>query len=178
VAPHLGRDAADEVVQLETSRPHDDVFWSSMNGLPFDSWTEKRFMVKLGLAKGQLVRVAPARAGASARVVDGRSGADIRHRPQNAMVLSLGGLDAVIWPQRPVRGRTAWKLDGLAVVAAAGRKLTVNIEIDGPQHDPLRDLFRQEDFNLPTLRYSAATVNAPGFIKRLFTDLRTLLGAQ
>jgi hypothetical protein len=78
-------------------------------------------MVKLGLAKG---RIAPARVGACARVIDARTGADTRHRPQLAMGLSIGGVDAVIWPQRPVRAHWAWKLDGLVVAGRAGRKLT------------------------------------------------------
>jgi hypothetical protein len=176
IAPHLGPAAQQEVELLEARRANDDTFWRLLNGMPYDSWTEKRLVIKLGLAGGELIRIAPARLGACAPVVDGRRGHDTRRRPQVAMVVSCQGVSAVFWFQGPVRGlTTTWKLDALVVAAVGDRRVTVNLEADGPDHDARRDWFRQEDLGLPTLRYTAATVNAPGFISRLFSDLRRLI---
>jgi hypothetical protein len=176
VALHLGAEARHEVELLEARRAGDDAFWRLLNGLPYDSWTEKRMAVKLGLAHGELVRVAPRRLGACARVVDARTGHDNRHRPLPAMVVGCQGISAALWFQCPVRGATTtWKLDALVVVAVGGQRLTVNVEADGPDHEAWRDWRREQDLGLPTLRYTAAVVNARGFVRRLFSDLRRLV---
>jgi hypothetical protein len=92
------------------------------------------------------------------------------------MVVQHQGMSAIFWFQCPVRGATTtWKLDALVVAAFNGRRVTVDVEADGPDHDPGRDRRRQDDLELPTLRYTAAAVNAPGWVSRLFADLRRLV---
>ncbi len=174
VACHLGKDAQEEIELLE-SRQTGDTFWKLLNGIPFDSWTERRFMVKLGLAGGQMVRLAPARVGVQCRLVD-HHGVEVGHRPLPAMVVHYQGVTAVIWPQRAVQAETLWKLDALAVVSAGGNRLTVNIEIDDPdRHNRARDSYRDDDVSLTVLRYHPGVINARGFILRLFSDLKKLV---
>lgn len=174
VAIHLGRGAQEEVKLLESRQPS-DAFWRVLNGMPFDSWTEKRFLVKLGLAGGEFVRLAPARLGVPSRVVNTK-GIDTRHRPQPAMVVRYMGVSAVFWPQRPVQGTTLWKLDTLVVATWQGKRLTFNVELDNPKtHDPRRDEYRTRDVGLPTLRYQADVVNAMGFMNRLFSDIQRVI---
>lgn len=174
IALHLGREAQEEVELLEC-RQKNDHYWRLFNSLPFDSWTEKRFMVKLGLAGGSLVRIAPARLGVAVNVVDAH-GVNTRQRPQVAMLVRHQGVAVALWPQRPVHASTLWKLDALAVVAWQGKRMTINIEIDNPAtHNRERDRYRDWDVGVPTLRYEADMVNAGGFLKRFFADIRQLV---
>lgn len=167
----LDRDLRQDLEMLESVQNKDE-FWKLMNGMQFDSATEKRFLVKLGLAGAEFVRVAPSRFGVSAWLVDVR-GEDVRRTAQPAMVLEEKGLAVAVWPQRAVHASRLWKLDALVVAAWKGRRLTIDLEFG--DDDSEQDARRQQELGLPVLRYEVDAVKAKGFVARLLRDVKKLV---
>ena len=70
IGMHLGPQAREEVEQLEAQRRDDDYVWQRLNQMSFDSWSEKRFTVRL-LETGSVMTVSPRAVGCAAQVVSG-----------------------------------------------------------------------------------------------------------
>ena len=154
MAVHLGAGAAEEVVRLERRRAGDDRFWRLANSLRFDSWSEKRLTVQLGLRCQQLVTASLSQLGSELRGADGLTGRDAHS--QAHPVFLIGHRDAsVAWmPQRCVRGASGYRWpDAILVVARRGRKITVVVEIDGPRYHRVlsRGEARDRDLGVPVL---------------------------
>ena len=71
---HLGENAGKEVRQLELLRKKDNRFWRDFNSLRFDSWSEKRLLVRLAALPCQFTPVRLKDLGCSLPVVDGETG--------------------------------------------------------------------------------------------------------
>ena len=87
MAIHLGASAAEEVSRLERRHSRDDRFWRLVNSLRFDSWSEKRLTVRVGLRCEQLVSVSLAALGCELQGVDGVSGRDTHRQNHPTFVL-------------------------------------------------------------------------------------------
>ena len=57
MGPHLGEEAARKARQLEALRPRAEHYWRNLNGVRYDSWTEKLFQVVVGLSGAELTGV-------------------------------------------------------------------------------------------------------------------------
>lgn len=169
---HLGLEAQREVEQLEALRPDDEPFWRLLNRLRFDSWSEKRLLVRAALSGGDLLQVAPQRAGCFARVAHGRTGRDASHTPLPAVLLTRGDLSVLFWIQAPVRTWCTFRrVDFLATVCDGRRKMTVAVEVDRPGKDPEAQHRRRLELGLPVLRVPADRVGDADVVERIVKRL-------
>lgn len=168
MALHLGLEARTEVERLEELRAEDDFFWRQFNWLRFDSWSEKRLLVRVALLGAQLMGVRLNRLGCSLKVIDGvTGGAPGVHR---AFVLK-GREASVVWcPQVAVRtGRGERCLDNLLIVSDGSKSVTVAVEVNGaPYHsDAAKERRRDRELGIPVLHVDAARVGDPGLIGQI-----------
>ena len=154
MALHLGASAAEEVSRLEKVHRKDDRFWRLVNSLRFDSWSEKRLTVRVGLGCEQLVSVSLAALGCELRGVDGVSGKDTHRQNHPTFVLVHQGA-AIAWmPQRCVRSQSGYRWpDAILVVSRGGHRITVVVEVDGPRYhqDIRRGEARDRDLGVDVL---------------------------
>ena len=168
MALHLSSQAREEVELLEKLRAEDELFWRQFNSLRFDSWSEKRLLVRVGLLGGQLVGVRLDRLGCSARAVDGKTGNKAGlHR---GFILKGKDGSAVWCPQVAIS--TALGIlcvDNLLVVSARGRRVTVAVEVNGRQwhQDEERQRRRDLALGIPVLHLDAGELHKPGLITRI-----------
>ena len=143
MAVHLGASAAEEVVRLERRRAGDDRFWRLANSLRFDSWSEKRLTVQLGLRCQQLVAASLSQLGCELRGADGLTGRDTHSQAHPVFLMRHQGASIAWMPQRCVRSASGYRWpDAIVVVAREGRKITLVVELDGPSFH--RELARGE----------------------------------
>ena len=170
MAIHLGERAADEVLQLERQRGGQDKFWRLVNGLRFDSWSEKRLVVQLGLRCEQLIPQSLGGLGSQLRSVDGVTGKDTYHQVQPTFVLRHKDA-AIAWiPQCCVRSTRGYRWpDGILVVARGGRKRTLVVEIDGPQYhrNVRKGEARDRDLGVPVLHVHPDVLRQPDGLDRI-----------
>jgi transcriptional regulator with XRE-family HTH domain len=124
IALRLGERAGLEVRRLEELRREDDCFWRQFNSFRFDSWSEKRLLVKVALLGVPLVGVRLERLGCELKVIDGVSGGTARlHR---AFVMK-GQEASLAWcPQVTVRTTNGYRcVDNLLVVSGGGKSVTL-----------------------------------------------------
>lgn len=168
MALHLSLGAREQVELLEKLRGEDELFWRQFNSLRFDSWSEKRLLVRVGLLGGQLLGVRLARLGCSLRLVDGKTGEPAGlHR---GFVLK-GRRASLVWcPQVAVKTPAGVLcVDNLLVVSARGRRLTVAVEVDGRKYhqDLERQRWRDRALGIPVLHLDAGELEQPGLITRI-----------
>ncbi len=99
-----------------------------------------------------------------------------RDRPFLALVVKHEEAVAALFPQLGIETRRGLVryADHLAGIAADDRRCFVNVELDGPDHDRVRDLRRAAELAIPTLRYGVKDVDCIGFSARLLADLRSI----
>ncbi|MDP2325811.1 MAG: helix-turn-helix transcriptional regulator [Gammaproteobacteria bacterium] len=179
IGPHLGAEAARQVRQLEALRPREEHFWRHLNGIPYDSWTEKLFQVGVGLSGAELTRVSLGSLGCELPSADGLTGRDSRKRPYPAFVTQQGDMAVAMFPQRCVGTAHGYRWpDTLVVAARDGRKITAVVELDGAPFHGNRDAERRRDRDLgvDVLHVDASEVGKPGLLKKIFDWLGGLLG--
>lgn len=177
IANFLGEKAQSEVVQLEKLRPKQNHFWRQMNSLTYQSWTEKRFQVRVGLTGADLVGLSARRLGAVLPAACGRTGRDASQQAYPSFILQHEDLSIAIIPQRCVgTGQTYRWADNLVVAARNGRKVTGVIETDGAEFhsNAAKEKRRDEELGVPVLHIDAADVGNPDLMERIFTWLRGL----
>lgn len=82
------------------------------------------------------------------------------------------GQNVLLFPQVSLDVRKAYyRLDVLALVVRRGRRLWVNIEIDGSGHAGDLDEQRQADLGLPTLRLEKSRLVQIGLVEWLLAQL-------
>lgn len=168
MALHLSREAREEVELLEKLRAEDEQFWRQFNSLRFDSWSEKRLLVRVGLLGGQMLGLRLDGLGCTLNVVDGLTGKQAGlHRG-----FVLKGRDAsVVWcPQVAIK--VAYGIvcvDNLLIVSAGERRLTVAVEVQGAQYhqDAQRELRRARALGIPVLHIDAGEIGSPGLVRRI-----------
>ncbi len=178
MALHLSLEAREEVELLEKLRAEDEQFWRQFNSLRFDSWSEKRLLVRVGLLGGQMLGVRLNRLGCSLHVVDGLTG----KRPGLHRGYVLKGKEAsVVWcPQVAVKVHFGIVcVDNLLIVSAGARRVTVAVEVQGaPYHqDARRELRRVRALGIPVLHIDAGEIGSPGLVKRILLWAHTQLPA-
>ena len=179
IALRLDESAAQEVKELEILRREDDLFWRQFNSLRFDSWSEKRLLVRVGLLGGQMLGFRLGRLGCSLAVVNGVTGESAGlHRGY----MLAGKSMSVVWcPQVAVATRMGVLcLDNLLLVSARGRTVTVGVEVNGAVHHGDLDARRQRDsaLGIPILHLDAGELGRPGLIRRILCWAREQLAAQ
>lgn len=167
-AIHLGESAGEEVETLQRLRREDEQFWRQFNRLRFDSWSEKRLLVRAGLLGGQLVGLRLNRLGCSLPVVNGVTG----ERAALHRGYVLKGQDAsLVWcPQVAVATRMGVLcLDNLLLVSNGKKTVTVGVEVDGAHYHSDLEKQRERDraFGIPVLHLSADELGKPGLITRI-----------
>lgn len=168
MALHLSSEARGEVELLEKLRAEDEIFWRQFNSLRFDSWSEKRLLVRVANLGGQLMGVRLQRLGASVAVVDGKTG----KRPGLHRGFVLKGKEgSAVWcPQVAVSTRLGiFCVDNLLVVSSRGRRVTVAVEVNGRQYhqDARRQLRRDRALGIPVIHLDASELHTPGLMTRI-----------
>ena len=168
IALHLGSAAREEVELLERLRLEDESFWRQFNSLRFDSWSEKRLLVRVALLGGQLLGVRLARLGCSLRLVDGTTGE--RARLHRGFVLK-GQKASLVWcPQVAVQTEAGLRcVDNLLVVSRRGLSVTMAVEVEGRDYHLDRERERRRDraLGIPVLHVDAGELEKPGLLKRI-----------
>ena len=170
MAIHLGERAAREVVSLEKQRREQDRFWRLANSLRYDSWSEKRLVVQLGLRCQQLLPLSLDGIGSQLRGVDGMSGKDTHGQAYPAFVLRHQDYSIAWFTQRCVRSTSGYRWpDAIVVVAFQGKKRTVVVEIDGPKcHRNVRQgEARDLDLGVPVLHVHPDVLGQPDGLDRI-----------
>ncbi len=167
---HLGEEAAREVEQLELLRTNQPRFWRDFNSFRFDSWSEKRLLVRVALLGMQLVGVRLDQLGCGLEVVNGKTGG----KPGLHRAFVYKGENAsLVWcPQVAVRaGQSVFCVDNLLLVRARGKTFTVIVEVDGaPFHqDRARQIRRDRLLGVPVLHLDAGRLGEPRLIERILS---------
>ena len=174
---HLGEKAAGEVRALEQLRPAHDPFWRHLQGIRYDSWSEKRLHVRVGLTGAELTAVSPESLGCVLPSADGRSGRNSNRRAYPAFVWRWQDISLALLPQRCVATEHThlWP-DNLLVAARRGRRVTGVVEVDGePYHrDPVAKGWRDRELAVPVLHLDAAELGQPGLLDKLLLWVRGL----
>ena len=163
IALHLGEAAGREVKALERLRQEDEQFWRQFNRLRFDSWSEKRLQVRVGLLGGQLLGLRLDRLRCGFSLVDGETGEKAGlHRGY-----VLAGQEAsVVWcPQVAVAtSRRILCLDDLLLVSDGRKTVTVGVEVDGAEYhrDADKECRRDRALGIPVLHVGADELNHRG----------------
>lgn len=178
IALRLGERAGIEVRRLEELRREDDFFWRQFNSFRFDSWSEKRLLVRVALLGVPLVGVRLERLGCKLRGIHGVSGGTAGlHR---AFVMK-GQEASLAWcPQVTVRTTNGYRcVDNLLVVSGGGKSVTVAVELDGaPFHaDAKKELRRDRELGIPVLHVDAARLDEPGLITHILAWAKSMLDA-
>lgn len=178
IALRLGEAAGEELLRLEALRREDEPFWRQFNSLRFDSWSEKRLLVRVALLGVALVGVRLARLGCSVQTMDGVTGRGAGlHRG-----FVMKGRDAsLVWcPQVTVRTALGYRcVDNLLVMSGGGKSVTLAVELDGaPFHaDRERERRRDRELGIPVLHVDAGELDDPGLVGRILAWARRMLEA-
>lgn len=168
IALHLGESAGAEVRELERLRKEDEQFWRQFNSLRFDSWSEKRLLVRVSLLGGQLLGLRLDRLGCSLPLVDGVSG-ETRVLHRGYVLAGRGG--SVVWcPQVALATATGVLcVDNLMLVSAGGKSIAVAVELDGAEFHGDQEKQRSRDLALgiPVLHVDAGELDRPDLVKRI-----------
>ena len=162
MAIHLGELAAQEVKNLEKLRPAHDPFWRQLQTICYDSWSEKRLHVKIGLTGADLAGVNPKSLGCLLASADGRTGRSSR-RAYPAFVWRNQDISLALFPQRCVGTALTHRWpDNLLVAAHRGRRVTGVVEVDGKPYHPDQKAEQRRDLELgvPVLHLDAAELGA------------------
>ena len=176
IAIHLGGQAAQEVRNLEKLRPADDPFWRQLQTIRYDSWSEKRLHVKVGLAGAELAGVNPKSLGCVLPSANGRNGRG-SHRAYPAFVWQWRDISLALFPQRCVGTACTHRWpDNLLVAARRGRRVTGVVEVDGQFHhqDLEAEQRRDEELDVPVLHLDAAELGQAGLLDELLLWVRGL----
>ena len=176
IAIHLGEQAAREVRDLEKLRPADDPFWRQLQTIRYDSWSEKRLHIKVGLTGAELTGVNPRSLGCVLPSADGRTGGSSR-RAFPAFVWRWRDISLALFPQRCVGTACTHRWpDNLLVAACRGRRVTGVVEVDGePYHQDLEaERRRDQELEVPVLHLDAAEVGRAGLLDKLLLWVRSL----
>ena len=173
MAVHLGEEAGLEVRELERLRRGQSRFWKDFNSLRFDSWSEKRLLVRVALMGMQLVGVRLRELGCALDVVDGVSGGraglhrGFIHKGQHA---------SLVWcPQVAVRTcHTVRCLDNLLLIRIGGKTVTAGVEVNGaPFHgDWQKQCRRDQELGIPILHLDAGQLSEPRLVERILSWAR------
>ncbi len=178
IALRLGEAAGDEVCRLEALRREDEPFWRQFNSFRFDSWSEKRLLVRVALLGVPLVGVRLEKLGCSLRLMDGRSGK--RARLHRGFVMK-GREASLAWcPQVTVRTDRGYRcVDHLLVMSGGGKSVTLAVELDrAPFHgDAAKEARRDRELGIPVLHVDAARLDEPGLIGRILAWAKGQLDA-
>jgi transcriptional regulator with XRE-family HTH domain len=178
LALRLGEAAGEEVRQLEKMRAEDESFWRQFNDLRFDSWSEKRLLVRVALLGVQLTGVRLNRLGCKLPLIDGVTGkAAGLHRG----FVMKGQQASLVWcPQVTVRTAVGYRcVDNLLVMSGAGKSVTLAVELDGaPFHGNARkERRRDRELGIPVLHIDATRLDDPGLITHILAWAKQMLEA-
>lgn len=170
---HLGGEAAEEVRQLELLRKGQTRFWRDFNSFRFDSWSEKRLLVRVALLGMQLVGVRLDELGCELNVVHGKTGKEPGlHRG----FVHQGEHASLIWcPQVAVRaGNSVFCVDNLLLVRMKGKTVTVVVEVDGAAFhgDRAKENWRDQLLGVPILHLDAGCLGEPRLVERILSWAR------
>ena len=176
---HLGECAGQEVRQLELVRAKDSRFWRDFNSLRFDSWSEKRLLVKLALLPCDLTTVRLKDLGCTLPIVNGETGAE--QELHLGFVLKEREASIVWCPQVAVQaGNYCLCPDNVLVVSGRGRHVTAVVEVNGaPHHGDLRkQRWRDGELGVPVLHVDASRIGEPGLLGEILSWAAGLLSRE
>jgi len=175
---HLGEEAAEEVRQLELLRKNQPRFWRDFNSFRFDSWSEKRLLVRVALLGMQLTGVRLDQLGCSLELVDGKTG---KHPGLHRAFVHKGEGASLVWcPQVAVRaGNTVLCVDNLLLIRLGGKTVTTVVEVNGaPFHaDQEKERRRNRLLGVPILHLDACRLGEPRLIERILSWARRVAEA-
>ena len=178
IALRLGEPAGEEVRRLEKLRAKDEAFWRQFNELRFDSWSEKRLLVRVALLGMQLTGVRLDRLGCKLPAIDGVTGEKAGlHRG----FVMKGETASLVWcPQVTVRTGVGYRcVDNLLVMRGGGKSVTLAVELDGaPFHgDARKERRRDRELGIPVLHVDASRLDESGLIASILRWAKAMLDA-
>lgn len=166
------------MLESENLRKNHNHFWRQLNSITYQSWTEKRFQVRVGLTGAELLGLSSRRIGAVLPTACGMTGRDATKKAYPTFVLQHEDLSIAIIPQRCVGTSQTYRwADSLVVAARNGHRVTGIIETDGAEFhaDKNKERRRDEELGVPVLHIDAGEVGDANLMERVFAWLRTLL---
>ncbi|MFN8610406.1 MAG: helix-turn-helix transcriptional regulator [Vulcanimicrobiota bacterium] len=160
---------------VEMLRPDDGRFWKQAHAIRYDSLTEKGFVLKLASQGSQLVGVGHGQLGCQLQMVCGKKGKVYKRRAPAAFLMKVDDLAVACYPQRCVRTEAGHRWpDHLLVVARKGQKLTLVVEIDGPEwhQNPKRERQRDKQLGVPVYHLCASKVQDSDALDKLWDWVR------
>jgi transcriptional regulator with XRE-family HTH domain len=175
-----GTNLASDLSRLEGMRPHDGRFWKQANSVRYDSLTEKGLLLKLALGGAQLVGVGHDQLGSQLQMVCGKKGKTYNRRAPAALLMKVDDLAVACFPQRCVRTAEGHRWpDHLLIVARAGRKLTLILELNGPEwhRDQERERRRERQLGVPVYHLCASQLHHPEALSKFWAWVRAQFDA-
>jgi len=173
-----GDPPGDDLARLMMMRPEDGRFWRQANLVRYDSFSEKRFAVKVALTGGQLTGVGYEQSGCTFQMVSGKSGRPYKRRAPAAFLLKVDDVSMALYPQRCVRTEPGHRWPDYIIVAAyQGRRRTMALEVNGPiwHQDQRRERKRDRELGVPVYHLCASQIENPETLKRIFSWVRSQL---
>lgn len=181
IAMHLGEQAAQEVRQLEQRRRNEAGFWRLLNGLHFDSWSEKRLVTRLALHPGvELAGVSPARLECALPIVHGCTGKDVTHQAGPTFLFQVDDISVGWLPQRCVRTPRGYRWpDNTLILARGGKRMTAVVEVHGAEYhqDTRKDEMRARELGVPLFTLDAGKIG-DNELMLIFDWIRQLMRAE
>lgn len=156
-------------------RPLDERFWRQANALRYDSFSEKRFVLEVGIRGAQLTGVGFRQIECQLQMVCGKTGKPYVRRAPAAFLWQADDLSIAWYPQRCVRSERGHRWpDHTLVVAYRKRKMTVILEINGPPWHGKLELQkrRDRDLDVPVYHMCASQIENPDAIPRFLDWIR------
>lgn len=113
------------------------------------------------------------------RVVDAALKKTISDIRRPCLEINRDKYAVLMFPQVRLQTARAWyRLDALCCVRKGNKRCWINVEVDGPGHDPESDGPRQRHIGLPTLRYTRADLKRQDFLETMERHLLDVLAAN
>ncbi|MBS2035669.1 helix-turn-helix transcriptional regulator [bacterium] len=167
----FGEEAAREFRQLEESKGPDQLFWRRLNLTHFDSWPEKRFLVKLASTGLALQWLSPSKIGCELRVTDPVTGKSSGHRRRTALISLRGDTVIAAFPQLSVWTGVQYRRPDLTVVVSRGQsRATGALEVDGDffHQDRAKEEQRDRELGIPVYHLNAKDVGDPAALELFY----------
>jgi len=154
------------------------LFWRRLTTTHFDSWPEKRFLVKLALDSLCLQSLQPAKLGCLLRVTDPKSGKWAAHRKRSALLSVRGELVVAAFPQLSVwTGAQYRRPDLTLVVARRDKRVTAALEVDGDLYhrDAAKEEARDRELGIPVYHLNANQTGDSKTLEHFYQWCETLV---
>lgn len=171
LGPYFGEAAVQEFRRLEELKGPDQLYWRRLNLIHYDSWLEKRFVVKLASGGQTLQRLRPSRVGCSLRITDPVTGKPAGHRARTALLTTRDETVIAAFPQLSVWTGVQYRRPDLTVVVTRrNKRATAALEVDGAycHQDAQQEQGRDLELGVPVYHLSGDKVGDQAALEHFY----------